>query len=629
MTRSMKSILVIIFLSVQAVSFAQPANTIKLIRPTGDSVGDLPVMSLMPDSTAIVKLVDSAVRYTFVGEMVNLYHLAQQYLFNRGLAERIEPAYLAVTKNQGGFARRGFWLQGPGGEVMDKSRIHYVDLTERSVTDPFDRISSFTQLYPHELMHSIFKMLSDSIETEPVSFNVNMHYFSVITDFNTAFNEGFAEHMENVSVFFEPSEEIRKGKKLNLDAMEPRLKRDIRGFKRDYLWPCRLGYYKSTMLVWYQKFEDFKRNKYTVDGRAARAASYPELKNPRDMIAVRNAGIEQDPGEYLNQVQRMASEGFVSSFFTRLALSELPHLYRPAGFYKSFLQDTMQVINPEYEFSPLWNLFMKYFHVLYLYVDYDKSASAQMIDFIEGYIMEFPDEEPVIRSVYRELAGSEYTSELPLPLWMMVKDYDHPVLVIDPYGAITIPVYTFDANIAGFPDLMTLPGMDRNNAFKILEYRNKYGLFTSWEAMYGTPGLDPGVADIIKDHRIDEDYFKSLPQENLSISALIIKPVLKLFQHGMFAFILVLLLMILLFYKKNNSLQIILKVFIYLGIWILFLLAGLVTVVISLNPSIIFALFVLLYLCILAIIFRRKWRFLVRHIALTALMTGIILYSLQ
>jgi len=609
-------------------SFAQTEPEIVLVQPTGRQQNGLPEMTCMPDSSAICRYVDSAVEETFVGEAVKLYFFAQQYLYNLGELDTIEPAYLAVTKNQGGFAKQGLSLQQPDGSIIEKSATHYIDLTEGFISGPFERLSSLTQIYPHELMHAIFKMLSHSDSVEMTSYNVNMHYFSVITDFNTAFNEGFAEHMENVAVIFEPSEKLKLAKYQAIENIKPKLRQRIAGFKRDYSWPLRLEYYKASMLLWYQQFEDYKRYDHAVNGKGALANAYPEMENPRDMITIRNSGIGQVAGHHKNPLQRMASEGFVSTFFTNLAMSDLPAIYREESFYRAFRADTTQELIPEQTFNPSENQFLKYFYVLHHYVDYAHSDRAQLMDFIDGYIAEFPDEVPVLLNIYKDLAGEDYTNTLPPPLWMMVKDYDHPVLVMDPYGAVTVPVYTFDLNAAGIPDLMTIPGFDRLTAAKVLEYRDQKGLFRSFEEIRDINGLDNSLRELLLEHRLDAEYFNSFPEESISITSLIIKPLVNLFIKAMLFFIPLGILTILMFYKHKKTGQIILKIVKTLALWLLLLIAGLAAVILSGSPAFVMAGVAIVYLSIVAVIYRKKRELLTRNLAISLLMNGLVIYSL-
>ncbi len=618
----------ILFYFIISKSVAQSDAKIILIKPTGEQINGFPAMNYVPDSAAICRFVDSAVNETFVGEAVRLYLLAQQYLVNLGEMEAVQPAWLAVTKNQGGFAKQGFYLLENEGIVADKTAAHYIDLTEGSITAPFERLSSLTQLYPHELMHVVFKMLSHSGSVEMTSYNVNMHYFSVITDFNTAFNEGFAEHMENVAVLFEPSEDLKLAKYQSIENIKPKLRQRIAGFKRDYSWPLRLEYYEASMLLWYQQFEDYKRYDHAVNGKGALVNAYPEMKNPRDMITIRNSGIGQVAGHHKNLVQRMASEGFVSTFFTKLAMSELPAFYREESFYRAFRADTTRKFVPEKTFSPFENQFLKYFYVLHHYVDYAHSDRAQLMDFIDGYIAEFPDEAPVLLNIYKDLAGEEYTNTLPPPLWMMVKDHDHPVLVMDPYGAVTVPVYTFDLNAAGIPDLMTITGIDWVTAAKVLDYRDQQGLFRSFKEIRDINGLDKSLRDLLLEHRLDAEYFNSLPEESISITALIIKPLVHLFIKAMLIFIPIGILNILVFYKHKKTGQLILKIVKTLALWLLLLVAGLANVILSGSPALVMAGIAIVYLLIVAVIYRKKKESLTGNLAIALLMNGLVIYSL-
>jgi hypothetical protein len=127
----------------------------------------------LPDSLRKVVLIQPT------GEKIDLYFLAQIYLKNRNEIAEIEPAYIALTKNQGGFAKFGFQLLD-GGTHVDKSKAPYVDITADNATARPDKLMSLTQLYPHELGHILYRLLSASESREEESKNVDMHYFSAV-----------------------------------------------------------------------------------------------------------------------------------------------------------------------------------------------------------------------------------------------------------------------------------------------------------------------------------------------------------------------------------------------------------------------------------------------------------------
>lgn len=605
---------------------AQQSRYLVLIEPTGDSIDGMPEMKYIPDTSQIYHFADSISRITFIREAIELFQLAQQYAFNKGLIEQIEPAYLAVTKNQGGFARQGFFLRMPDDRVADKSKAHYVDLTRGTLTSSPERLSSVTQIYPHELMHAIYRMLCSSGLEEASSYNVNMHYFSVITDYNTAFNEGFAEHMEAVSQEFEPDNFIKEGRKREIDSEIERIQPRIDGFRRDCGWPFRLGYYKAIMLLWYQPFEDYKRNVYVFGDEATFVNFSPDLKSVRDRITWRNTGIDQDKSRKKNLVQMMANEGFISTFFTQLAMSELKDAYRQADFYRQFRPDTSGVNNPLEDLSPLQNLFMKYFYVLDQSVKFGSSEKSQFIDFIDGYCRIFPEEAHVLVRIFKGLTGMDYTSELPPPFWALVKDYKHPSLVMDPYGAMTVPVYTFDINAAEEEDFRTIKGISRETADKIIQYRNVNGLFHSWDEFTGIPGLNRDEADLISSLKMDDAYFESLPETNMDIMALITTPLLNLLKNGLLFFIPFLGIVLFVYRGLKPRRKLFSTIIRYFLTWLLFLVAGLTAVVFLKTPEISLSIFIVCYLFLVFLVYRKKKEALPRNIIITALMGLLVTY---
>lgn len=625
MLKSIRYGIILLFIS-PLISNAQQNNELLLIEPTDTIINGTPGMRAVERDSPVYRFTDSIVRISFAGEAVRLYYLVQQYLVNTRELTKTHPAYLGVTHQQGGFARKGFYLQEPDGTYSDETSAHYVDLTASNITALPGQLESITQLYPHELAHILLEMLSSSGSAEMNSFNVNMHYFSIITDYNTAFNEGFAEHIENVSVLNEPESSIKKGKYASMQDVLPFLMMHIRGFKHDFIWPFRVGYYKAAMLIWYQQFENYKRYAHAVSDNAAFLNSCPELGSTRSMITWRNTGIEQDPEKRKNLVQRMATEGFVSTFFTHLAMSDLPKIYRPAAFYKDFLADTLKQINPEQEFSPLQNLFLKYFYVCHHYVNLKKSSAAQLMDFIDGYMIEFPDEACIIKRVYREVSGEDYSGELPPPLWMLVKNYKYPVMVMDPYGATSIPFYTFDLNAAEPEDLMTIDGIDRESAEKIIAFRNRSGLFHSMDELNNIPGLGKSVTDKLLANKMDETIFNAVPENKLNVSDLIISLLSHLFKNGMMWFLLIGLALIGLNYKDKSKKELIFKLIKYLALWIIFLCAGLAAVVIQVNPYVFLLVFLLLTLSIAAFILRKNKPAFRKNLLISLLMAALLFY---
>ena len=98
------------------------------------------------------------------------------------------PTWLFLAVEDGGFARAGFWLRDERGErfVPDV----YIDL----VVDG-DTIASggFEEIFAHEMGHAFLRRLFPSL---PFGYSRTPHMSLAITDYPTAFDEGFATHFQ-------------------------------------------------------------------------------------------------------------------------------------------------------------------------------------------------------------------------------------------------------------------------------------------------------------------------------------------------------------------------------------------------------------------------------------------------
>ena len=211
----------------------QDVNKIVLMQATGEFVNGQPEMILMADSSDLYNTIMDNIESSFVSDFMDLYFLAQSYLYNIGEIDDIESAYLALTENQGGYAKKGFSLKTGEGN-LNKENTSYVDITTSAATAELNKLMSFSQLYPHEMGHVMFHLLSPEDSTGSNTFSVDMHFFSLVTDYSTAFNEGFAEHIENLSRILEPNQKIKSGILNDIEKIEGASVQAIKGFEIDY-----------------------------------------------------------------------------------------------------------------------------------------------------------------------------------------------------------------------------------------------------------------------------------------------------------------------------------------------------------------------------------------------------------
>lgn len=640
MMRLIFSILLLVLISKNSLSQSDNEHAfipdslkkVVIIQPTGGTIDNLPEMTILSDTSTLYKNVLNNIDNTVIKEFIDLYFIAQIYLKNNHQLRNIEPAYLALTENQGGFAKFGFSIKQKGKHIT-KPHAPYVDIVIGQATSKQDQLMSFTQLYPHEMGHVIYHLLSPEDSISNNTKNVDMHFFSIVTDYSTAFNEGFAEHIENVARVYETNDSIKSGILADVERISKSSKQSINGFERDFTYPFRLGFYKASMLNWYQQYEDYKRYEQAFSGDIRYKSATLPLSDIEDYLTYRNSGVRLNKNETRNLVQLLSTEGAISSFFTHLSTSNLSNHYLDSSFYLPFTFNNTLSQSPQELFSPIQNQFIKYFKVLHNYVVLNNSSKSQLTDFIDGYIQEFPSEEKEVKLIFKKALGVEYSNELPPPLWILVKDYPHRLLTFDPFGAITVPVYTFDLNAAETGDLQTIKGISKSDAEKIISYRETNGYFTDLKQLKSVPNLPVEQINKIISAKFDKEYFeKTLEgfEPKLSISTLIISPLTYIFSRaGLYFLFMFVSIYFLLMRNKSPTIKQIVFLFIkYLLLWVLFILIGLTTVFIF-EQAYLYIIFFSLFLILFAfLIYRKRRTKRLRTVIFISLMSLSILFSI-
>ena len=149
-----------------------------VLADTGVKRDGLAVLSHAPEGRRHLEVLERG----FSGRLLRLYRWVQLRRFRRDRTP-IEPAYLALTRNEGGFPRYGFYLDGAA-----KREVAYIDLHRSSQLSGC--FGAMDQIFPHELMHVLVRQLAGEA---PEGGANQTHAIGVRTDRPTAFNEGFAE----------------------------------------------------------------------------------------------------------------------------------------------------------------------------------------------------------------------------------------------------------------------------------------------------------------------------------------------------------------------------------------------------------------------------------------------------
>ena len=327
----------------------------------------------------------------------------------------------------------------------------------------------------------------------------------------------------------------------------------------------------------------------------------------------------------------LSTEGAISSFFTRLSQSSLANHYMEASFYHRFLLDTTaQPIYPERIFSPIQNMFLKYFVIFHEYMSQPNLSRSELINFIEGYITTFPSEEKEIKKIFKEVTMLDYKVDLPPDVWLSIKNYNHRFLLIDPYGSLTLPVYTFDLNAAETEDLITLKGITREEASKIIEFRKKKGFFTSIDQIKNIKGISNNTINLILSSAYDHEHIQSLNMPNLNFKSLLNATLKQLIARSLAYFMFISTLIYVLFLrKKEYSFKKVMGIlFMYLPQWVLFVIAGLLFTLITIQEWQFLLILILLFVLGAVFIHRKNKLKLKRSIVVSGLMGAVILISI-
>ena len=380
-------------------------------------------------------------------ETAELFRLVQVYVKNKGEGQEVQPVYLALTQNQGGFPMRGFALKKGDGTIADLPETDYIDLHRNTLNENPAKAGGYTLC--HELGHLMLGRLCGTYESHASS----VHYFSIVTEYTTAFNEGFGEHFENTALMMENDTAVKNAVKVDYHSLYDKVKHYCAGYERDCRWPFRMDMYRASSLLWYTNLEDYKRNQYPEQHLAKCYPATLPFSDPYQAIQYRNSAVSYDPQRLRTPVQAASTEGVVADFLTALVSATAS----PAGCDSALY--AMYSLTPEdaEHLSPVILAYLKIFRVMGKYVRMDDTTTAPVVAFINGYCQEFPAAKETVLRLWEQASGHPFTRYLPKEEWIEVDGAKHSPYAIIQFGA-TIPQYTFNLHTADPFDLATLKG---------------------------------------------------------------------------------------------------------------------------------------------------------------------------
>lgn len=221
-------------------------------------------------------------------------------------APKPEPTYLLRSDEDGGFARRGFWLSDANNKVAWHSDP-YVDLVvdKQSVED-----GGFEEIFAHELGHVLLRRLVPKL---PNGYSRTPHSSLAVTDYPTAFDEGFAIHFQSVARYL---------------TKNPRLEAMDKGLE-----------FKPFLSFWQSNVDRSLRIRGVRDNLFVH-------RQISGAVQVGDASSLFDLTHFKNGQQMLSSEGVIATLFYHLLVQSGDTPQTLAERYKSLLA-TLKTLNTQ------------------------------------------------------------------------------------------------------------------------------------------------------------------------------------------------------------------------------------------------------------------------------------------
>ncbi len=446
-----------------ATSDGDDVPLLVILKETGEKRDGLPVFTAHPDTAGVAE----RLAHGLPGMMLRLYRFEQQYLHERE-GSAVEPAYVLLSNRQGGFARKGFFL-----DDVEKREAGYVDVMHSwPVTG---RFGAMDQLVPHELFHVMRRQLIGEI-TE--GYTNQVHAIGVRTDRLTAFNEGFAEHLQAVAFEHpeaDPTTRALANDVTRYEAVLDRLQRYERELTARIAFAPRL---RMGFLAWYSNDEDVLRYYAVRDNAFARERPIADRLLGEDLYTAYlvESILPGVPSGAVKSISRMlATEGVVATLFYRWAMhAGLQGRYRDEAFYAQFRTTVANV-------TPLENVYLKLVHAMY------ENKPVGTDDLIAGYCRSFPEDASDVVSLATEVFLGQAPAA-PKELWLANTALQTGTTVFDQFRGLPRQ-HTFDLNAASLVDLVSVPGVNPTLARAI----QMGAPYESIDALGAVPGMSDEI----------------------------------------------------------------------------------------------------------------------------------------
>jgi DNA uptake protein ComE-like DNA-binding protein len=519
---------ILAFLLVSSSAFSQSKTAeVKIITPVTDRNGQAVFQPAMEgkqylvvreaDDSDLVRRARDVLASGIPEETLKLDRFARNLLISESTRSGAKPdpqlsapMYLLLSQEEGGFARYGFWLESPDNK-RELIMAQYVDLAigESGIQD-----GTLEEIFPHELAHVILRSLFGDRFQGP---SVKMHQSMSVTDYQTAFDEGYAEHLQPL---------VRD------NTGNPHLQSLLRATTAvdlDLFWLSRVDQQLRTDGTKRNLFVHRKSIPDSAIGHADPYLIFTDSETSPDFLH----------DELKNGQEMMASEGVISTLFYRLVNdARLQSTYRDAAFYDSFLV-TGTPADIRAAITPYENVNLKLFAAMRRVAQsssLDRPLAAAIVD---QYAKLFPDEADSIYDVFlsttygatasqeaakafekafqagrrgdierfradsreafatlSKVKGEVLKGSMPLDgnigpqLWLLNSSFK---IATAYWQKDRTQSLTINLNTATEAELMTIEGIDLSLARRIIAERRKRGFFKSVNELQHFEGVRPAL----------------------------------------------------------------------------------------------------------------------------------------
>ncbi len=281
----------------------------------------------------------------------------------------LQPLFIFLKKG-GNRPKQGFFLKGKD-ENIDMTFCHYIEM-------PPDPVQ-FETLFAHENGHLIDYYLGKiDFKDQPARF---VHTAPAVTDYLTAYIEGWGIHFETMMVEATQSDQARS--LYTLDHVKDNAYfihiQDLMGIAHK---SKRYSWVKGNLFAFQRAYKPY--NAGTAEAL---------IKN----YVYNWMNSDHDSGKIKNAQQMLSSEGVAATFFYRLINDpDIQKRYQNKNFYVPFLNATPDK-EPAEIFTPLENAYLKVIYAKYMLIEDYKKAKNELyrpllLDFSLQYIKVFPED---------------------------------------------------------------------------------------------------------------------------------------------------------------------------------------------------------------------------------------------